>query len=262
MGAVWHSKKKSGKKISGVYKFFTILFDIAGFVLFILPIIVGVGYTAITSINRKIELNKFDTKVEIESSSEFVDGFEVDGVRYVRTDFIHHNMGDNDTERFCAFVFPNGDYAACYAFECESGHDAYYVDHYNGCFVCSDDYEEVVEYYFEEAPLIAHVHIYGDEEVDFIVDDFDRDRLIELNGSYDDDMNFECDVSDIDFSFYISGYTADGTFGVNTSFDVVDGQIILSHVTGGGHMRGHIVDEDNASYLIDIVDDYVDYDFE
>lgn len=259
LGVFWGLKKKSGKKIKVVHKVFTIICSISGFVFFVVPVAIFAIGMIVKSVEKKADLSKFDTKIEIERASDFVDGFEVDGVNYVPADFL--SSVSKSGERFCAFVYSNGDYESCYSFAGDSEYEILYIEHYSGTYVREDEYDEVFKYYMEESPIEVTVYITEDETTHFIADDFDRDTLFELQSYYSSDINFECDVDDIDFSFYLIGYSPDHAYSISVNFDVVDGQIVLSHVTGGGHMRGHLVEEENSEYLISIIEDQVDYEF-
>lgn len=255
----WKAKRTSGKKVGTAHKFFTIGCSISGFVCFVIPMVALVIGMGVSAAKKKAELSKFDTKIEIENSSDFTGGFEIDGISYVPADFLH-SVGDSN-QRFCAFVYSNGDFESCYVFESESGYDVLYVEHYSGTYVREDEYDEIFSYYTEEAPFVVTVHINDGGDIAFEADDFDRNILCALKDRYDSDMDFECDTPGIDFSFYIQGSTSDGAYGISVNFDVVDGQIILPHITGGGHMRGHTIDDEYSEYLISVIEDYVEYDF-
>lgn len=255
----WKHKKKSGKKIRVVHKIFTFICSITGGLLFVLPVLAFVVGTGINAIHKKVELNRFDTQIKIQDYKDFVDGFEVDGVEYIRADYLHPVTEASD--RFCAFVYPDGRFESCYVFDSDSGCDVLFVEHYSGTYVREDEYDEIFEYYMEEAPMEVTVYIDGNMEDSYDVDGLDRDTFLNLDRYFDSDMDFECEVSDIDFSFYLVGYSPDHAFSKSVNFDVVDGQIILTHITGGGYMRGHVLDEEDSEYLIRMIEDSVDYDF-
>lgn len=67
-------------------------------------------------------VSRFKIICSILSINDYVDGFVVDGVSYIRSDYPQY-INNDIAQQFCAFVYPNGHFDECIIMQTDAGYD-------------------------------------------------------------------------------------------------------------------------------------------
>ena len=256
----WRIKVKNKKNVSKTHKVFAVICSVYALLFYVLPLIGSVVLLIISNIKTKNELEQFERIVEIESINDYVDGFVVDGVSYIRSDYPQY-INNDIAQQFCAFVYPNGHFDECIIMQTDAGYDVLYVkNHRNNIYVREDQYDDICVFYTEETTYKARVLIFdnGDDElgdpIDYQIENFDYEEAKILRDYYSayEFRDFECNPSEIEYSVVLDVYSQDGLCRYDDgtiSLYIVDGNIVWPHgLCVGQYLRGHVITEEDVGY--------------
>ncbi|MBQ3379610.1 MAG: hypothetical protein IJG50_07085 [Clostridia bacterium] len=244
---VWKVKKRRGRPVKKSHKTLAVVFTVWGAVQLGVPVLLFAGYNIYEDASRAAKIAEADEKINVEYDWDRDAGITMGGVDYVPADYL---TGKDGGEKKAALIYPDGDADYIYTVENEKNYDM--VRLYSKVFVPKEQADEIRDYYTREAPLYVTISFYDeyDEYREYKVD-FDRSMLERLNALYDFGMSsvVEYRTDDVKQTFYITGETSDGLFGLWGTVEVTDKGPVLAHICGGGRSEGHILPDDMAEYI-------------
>jgi len=254
---IWAVKKKNAKK---PLKVFACIFSILGFMGFILPILSVIILSFIVSVQSDIEFNnKMDTfPVHVEMGNEYIyshSSYEIDGVNYVRVQVERMTPYSDKIvkEPYVAFVSSNKSIVEGYKVANDKNFNLLLVGD-NKFYVEEDQYDDLVNYYTNEVELTNGYVSYTDKDNEnrYITEEitFDSDEIKKV---LDESSGTNYDYSKANGNLYMEFESKDGLLRKHMYLDITDDGLACSHVSGGGNTRGHLFEQESASFLINLI---------
>lgn len=259
---VWIVKAKKQKKMKAVTKVFAVITSVIGIILFVLPVAIGLIGGFSSQIAKTNKFNGIENKTYVSDDySWFEDGFEYKGILLCPVDFITRTDDVKEKEPDGAVVINEDKYYDIYTVDNEQDFTIYYVDQVNESMYCAaDEYDDIYDYYYNEADLDATISEYDDNDGYHVWDcKFDKDTFFHIKGYYDtrqEDVYVTSDQIDLDYTIEVK--SKDGCFVEMIFLYEIGDQIMLGSMSSGGNHSGFSLSEEEAEYVREVVREYTD----
>ena len=223
---LWGVKAKQGKKVALVHKIFAVLLSILGVIGFIVPLVMLAKGSSDAKQIEESQIADIDERYHA-SSSEF-DTIEYQGAEYKYLEILSAGTeADSDTP-VMVVIDPNNIVYNVFSVTGPNGTVILEVPGFEGLFVPADKYDEIRNYYLNEAPLNATLN-YFNEDYDLIelpldINDADLRTLITLH-SQDADTSINNDSLGKEYTIHIK--SEDTIYDVTVELSIQGDNVIL-----------------------------------
>ncbi len=238
------------KKNHVVLIIFTVLLNIGGFLLFVLPV---AGMLLIGNAGKAESQKRFENaenKVYVENDDTWRSGFTYGESELVHVDFLASPKDAVLTEEGVIVLSDEKQYYVS-SIKNESGYQLYQVEKTGKIYCDKDDFEAVRQYYYEPTHLESNITKYHDGQGEKISVDFDAGKVFEIRALYDTYGNgvYDGDNDELGDRYSIIIRSKDGLFAESISiYEIYDHYVLGWKLNGSGF---------SAIYLTDELEDYL-----
>lgn len=244
------------KKAPAAVIVFAIIFNIVGFVMFVLP--VGGVFTigAISQAKEEKHFNSVANKVYVEDNS-WTEGFTYNDVELVNVDFLSAPKEEMLTEDGVIITETNNKYYLSIVSN-DSGYDIYNIERItHGIFCPKEKYDDIWDYYHDSANLSSKIESFEDGEETRYDLEFDPEIVLKIRALYNNHRDGVCygDYDDIKNDYYLVAYSKDNLFYESVSIFEYDDHYLLAWTSSGGSFSALYLPEELENQVKEIIDE-------
>ena len=211
---VWGVRKKKDKKVPVVLKVFAVILTILGSLQGVVPLLFVAGMSIKSKIDYKAEVSSLpqENVIYMDYDNGFENGFDFKGKHFIG---IHYKDGnelipwrekDNfKTEDYGAVVYDNDKHDILKRVVNEKDYDIFDTGTVSDPFVAEDEYNEIVDYYMNEASLICDVSINTADEMTTVTSvDSAKARKIRDYVDSEGSLNNDCEYTKDAYLYFYS----------------------------------------------------------
>lgn len=244
-------RARKKKKNHIAFVIITVLINIAGFLMFVLPVGGLLFSSKINKYKAEKRFNAAEYKVYVEENEKWESGFEYKGIELVSIDFL---------------VKPNEEALKEEGVVCEDGKDKHYISYvensggfdiycveraFHPIFCNKNQVDEIKEYYYNSEHLDSEISSRQKNNGMSVNTDLDPGKVFEIRELYDNHGDGICygNTDDLGDSYSIVAFSKDGLFYESVSIDEYNGRLLLG--------RTFNMDSFSAIYLPRDLEEYV-----
>lgn len=228
-------RKCCKKKNHIVLIIFTILFNLGGFVLFVLPVggILLLGSLEQASSERRFKNAEY--KAYVETGQNWREGFTYKGLELVQADFLNTPSEKKLTEEGVLSIGESGTKYYISTIKNESGYEIYYMERVGKLYCDKKDLEAIRQFYYNPDHLTTKINKLTDGETMLISEDFDPAKVFEIRSLYETHGDGICNgtYEEQGAHYQISAYSKDKLQYETVSLCEFENHIVLEWTSGG-----------------------------
>lgn len=241
------------KKIHAALIVFAILFNISGFVLFVLP---ACGFSVLGQIGHAQKVRQFENienKLYVDDPDDIGETFEYKGMELTKANFLTTGSILKFENPDGAIVFPSEKYYPIYSLGNEMDFDIYYVDGVSmGVFCNSAQYNDIHDHYMNSDNLTLSATTWADGKVNTLKPDFDPMMVVEIDDVCRDSLDIvNGNKPDLTAKYFLTVYSKDRLFSRAITILIYQDKILLEMETGGGGFHGVVLTGEYEQYVRD-----------
>lgn len=247
-------RKKKQKRNRKVLIVFTVIFNVLGVLMFVVPVGGLILFGKISVWKEEKRLENIQYKVYV-NDNEWTDGFEYKGMNLVEIGFIQAPKKEMLTEEGVVIRENGGDPLYIRSVDNEGGFDIYNVERFGRNYCDSKQYDDIYKYYHSPDNLKTSIEKSGDERKTLEID-FNPTIVFEIRDVYNNHNNgfVQGNIDDAEGRYVFVVKSKDGLFYESVWIVKYDGKYVLESTSSGESFSAYILPENIEDYLEKLLD--------